>query len=94
MKLKKVCDIEYDDELDVIILVDFDQSTWIRNDLLAAVTAERDALREALKPFAHDDLRKLLQGQGLPESIVYQRNNATLRIRDFQNARAALDKDA
>ena len=57
---------------------------------IAALEARVKELEDALKPFSHKDLNKYVSGQGLPESVVFQRDNAILRIRDFQNASKAL----
>ena len=85
MKLKKVCDIEYDDELDVIILVEFDQSTWTRNDLRAAVTAERDRMRKKL--VMADQFISILRNSGDDEDEYWAQ-------RFYNVLYAALDKDA
>ena len=55
--------------------------------------AENERLRAALEPFAHPDLRLQLGGNSDREgrdAIVFQRNNALLRLRDFDAAAAAL----
>lgn len=53
--------------------------------------AEVRRLRDALMPFAHDDLCEVTGGmvQG-SDSPVYGKNKATLRLADFERARAAL----
>ena len=64
-------------------------------ELTAAVKrleAKNARFRDALKPFAHDDLCALLFGNSTGnESIVFQRNDAVLTIGDFMAARAALE---
>ena len=53
--------------------------------------AERDRCRDALRPFAHPALSRLLGGnvQG-DESPVYGREDALLKIGDFKRAAEAL----
>lgn len=50
-------------------------------------------LLAACKPFSHDDLCRQFGGSfSGTESIVFVRDRAVLRIRDFHNARAAIAK--
>ena len=59
--------------------------------ILAGLRAQVATLREALGPFAHEDLRALMSGNISGDSSpVYGRNNATLTIGDFKRAAAAL----
>ena len=58
---------------------------------VAELEAENKRLRTLLVPFAHRDLSALLGGNIQDDaSIVYQRNNAILRLGDFRAVRAAL----
>lgn len=56
------------------------------------LTAERDALKEALKPFAHPDLSKAFANntQG-DDSIIFQRDNAFITLGDCRRAAALLE---
>ena len=56
-----------------------------------ALAEENRRLREALRPFAHPDLREILSGNRCGgASIVFGRNKALLTINDFVRADAAL----
>ena len=56
-----------------------------------ALRKENQRLREALRPFAHPDLREILSGNRCGgASIVFGRNKALLTINDFVRADAAL----
>jgi len=58
---------------------------------LAALASQNEKMREALKPFAHEDLSRIFGGNCSGEdSIVFQRSNAILKIRDFSRARELL----
>jgi hypothetical protein len=51
-------------------------------------------LEDALRPFAHPDLCKMLSGNVKGDaSIVFQRDNAFLRIGDFARAQKLLAND-
>ena len=54
--------------------------------------AQVKMLAEALEPFGHNDLCKIVGGQEREESPVFGRDEATLRRRDFIKAREALAK--
>ena len=59
----------------------------------AKLIAAAPELAEALKPFAHEDLGEILGGNAMAgESIVFQRNRAILKIKDFIAAAKALKK--
>lgn len=65
------------------------------DDLASALFAERAKnakLLRILEPFAQDDLCRLLSGniEG-NSSIIFQRDDAILRLRDFRRARAAIE---
>lgn len=63
--------------------------------LASAIDAERDALRAALSPFAHDDLCKELGGNVEGDaSIIFQRNLAQITLGDCRRARMLLNKTA
>ena len=58
--------------------------------------ARVEALEGALKPFTHPDLRLRLGGNTIREgdsAIVFQRNAALLRLRDFDRAAATEQGD-
>lgn len=58
---------------------------------LAEVREENEKLREALEVFSHPDLCRVLGGNAEKgESIVFQRNEAILRLKDFWKARDIL----
>lgn len=67
------------------------------SETINALEAENERLRDALEPFAHPDLRLQLGGNSDREgrdAIVFQRNNAVLRLRDFDVAAAPQDPHA
>lgn len=67
---------------------------YIRSVEVTPTQAETIAkLREALKPFTHDDLCEMLGGnvEG-DESPVFNRNHAMLKLKDFRKARAVLSE--
>lgn len=52
-----------------------------------ALRAQLEEMVEALRPFAHPDLSKILSGNKRGQmSIVYERDDAVLTIRDFSRA--------
>ena len=51
---------------------------------------ENQRLREALKPFSHQDLRQRHPGAKRPDSIIWGRNDAVITLGDFDRAAALL----
>jgi len=65
-------------------------------DKIEQLEAENQRLRAALLPFTHTDLRLRLGGNSPTEganAIIFQRNSAKLRLRDFDEAWTALEQD-
>ena len=61
---------------------------------LADVEARLEELEKALAPFAHADLCKYVGGNAMGEdSIVFQRDAALLRIRDFRTAARIISQE-
>ena len=64
-----------------------------RDEEIATLRAQLQEAIEALKPFAHPDLSEILSGnRSGQESIVYERNEAVLIIRDFRRAAEIVEK--
>ena len=64
-----------------------------RDARITELEAERDALRAALAPFAHDDLCKELGGNVEGDaSIIFMRNRAQITLGDCRRARALFHK--
>lgn len=76
---------------------DYCQCKYSKSDIYASILSQQaQALaeaREALKPFAHEDLCKVLGGNVYgEESIFFQRDKAILRLKDTNRAAEWLKK--
>lgn len=59
------------------------------------IKGERDAMREALEPFAHPDLCKRLPNNGNDDNaVIFARNNAVITLADCRRAAAVRKVEA
>jgi hypothetical protein len=71
----------------------FSKSVTSRTDM-AFLIKELEELRKAVRPFAHPDLFAMRSGnKDGGDSIVFQRDNAVLKARDFKRVQELLEED-